>query len=338
MPKTVMLALLLALAGTAHARTADGTLGVIITPNNGMPAVVRAGDRFEAVLTENLPLTLAGGGRMILVSEEATPLPGGRFSVHCAVPPGTPPGTYAIGAMARTGGEADTTPRAVFVVSEFRDYYVVAHLSDTHIGKVRDGQPDPAAMMAQVIAAVNASDARLAVITGDLTDQGEVGQFQDFLRVLDTCVLPTFVVPGNHDRKDLNYERYFGPLYYHFRHGPDGFLAFDTKDYLTAEEGGPQDLALYRMRRAIRDARWSVGLTHRYEPAMGPRSQWTLFVDDPLDAVFFGHWHRENTDEEKAVPWGTTRFVVTPAAMNGEYRLIDMAAFGIKPRPVQRVP
>lgn len=330
--------ILLILCAAAQARTADGTLGAILTPNNGMPAVLRAGESFEAVLTENLPVTLAGGGRMILVSEEAKALAGGRYSVRCVVPPGTPAGAYAIGAMAREGGEADSTPRSVFVVPEFRDYYVVAHLSDTHIGKLREDRPDPLATMSQIIAAVNASDASLVLITGDLTDRGQPEEFQGFLRVLDTCALPTFVVPGNHDRNERHYERHFGPLYYGFRFGPDAFLCFDTKDYLTADECGPQDLALYRMRRAQRDARWSIGVTHRYEAAMGPRSQWTLFVDDPLDALFFGHWHRENTEEEKAVPWGTTRFVVTPAALNGEFRLIDMASFGIRPRPVQRVP
>jgi hypothetical protein len=35
------------------------------------------------------------------------------------------------------------------------------------------------------------------------------------------------------------------------------------------------------------------------------------------------------------VPWGTTRIHAVPAAINGAYRLIDVAVGGILLRPVQ---
>jgi hypothetical protein len=123
-----------------------------------------------------------------------------------------------------------------------------------------------------------------------------------------------------------------------FWFGKDGFLSYDTKDYSSASELGPQDGLLEVYRRAIKPARWSVGLTHRYEPMQGIRSQLVLFVDDPLDFLLFGHWHRENTAEQRAVPWGTTPITVVPAAINGRYRLIDVTERGLRPRPFLEIP
>ena len=42
---------------------------------------------------------------------------------------------------------------------------------------------------------------RLGASTGDLTEGGTAAELRAFLEVLDTCVLPTFVCAGNHDRQ-----------------------------------------------------------------------------------------------------------------------------------------
>jgi hypothetical protein len=141
------------------------------------------------------------------------------------------------------------------------------------------------------------------------------------------------VCAGNHDRKELNYEKTFGPLVYSFTYGPDGYLVFDTKDFLTAGQLDPQMADLQRLRRKIKPSRWSIGATHRYEPTMSMRSQLTLFVDDPLDVLLFGHWHRES--EQSHVPWGTTPIVATPAAVDNTWRLVLVTRTGIHPQDVQ---
>jgi len=67
------------------------------------------------------------------------------------------------------------------------------------------------------------------------------------------------------------------------------------------------------------------------------RSQLSLFVDAPLDLLLFGHWHRENLPEEKNVFWGTTPIVVTPAAVNGAFRIVSVGAQRIQPLPVEQM-
>jgi predicted phosphodiesterase len=322
-----MLALALA-PGAAWARNADGTLGLILAPHNGMPVIARPGDAFEVRLREEAPLQLEGAA-VIPLETVWRLVPDGVAGT--AVLPGTAPeGAYALSVPGR-----DRNVRAVYVRAEFPEVYSVAHITDTHVGSGRHPRASEA-IVGEVFAAANASGAAFAVVTGDVTDSGTPEQFQAFLALLDTCTLPTFVQPGNHDRAQTHYERYFAPLVYRFRFGLDGYLAFDTKDYVVADGLTAQDGLLERYRRELKPVRWCVGLSHRYEASMGMRAQMVLFVDNPLDVLLFGHWHRENTEEEQVVPWGTTRMIVTPAAINGAYRVVDVTVQGLRPRPVEQ--
>ena len=324
--------LLLILCGAAAAREPDGTLGLLQAPHNGMPSMVRAGQNFEALLLEQADLTLIGvDGVAHQVEAQWSQRSDGRHRAVCTVP-AIASGSYAL--QAKTSSLTDTNVRAVFLRDDFPEYYVFAHVSDTHVGSNRNLESYMDINRA-VFAAVNASEAAFCLVTGDVTEGGEAAQFREFIEVLDTCTLPTFVVSGNHDRQALHYEHFFAPLAYSFSFGADGYLGFDSKDFITADSLGPQDGALQRLRREIKPSRWSIGFSHRYESNQGMRSQLTLFLDDPLDWLVFGHWHRENTAEQQTVPWGATRITVVPAAINGAYRLIDVFhGKGLVPREV----
>jgi predicted phosphodiesterase len=334
MKRRWLVLLLLAAGPAAVARQPDGTLGIIRAPNNGIPVIVLPGATFEAALTSQAELRLADANGQHALSVEWSALPDGFANGHCTVPAETAAGTYAL--EASVNGQTDRNERAVFVRGTFPDTYILAHLTDTHIGANRNNRAS-GEVLRGAIDVLNKSEAAFVAVTGDLTDGGEIGQFQTFLKVIDTCLLPTFVCPGNHDRKALNYESFFGTLTYMFWFGRDGYLCFDTKDFMTADELGSQDADLEIYRRAIKPARWSIGLTHRYEPDMGMRSQIVLFIDDPLDHLVMGHWHRANEDNEKTVPWGTTTLTVTPAAVDGFGRMFDISPKGVKPRPPQRI-
>ena len=67
------------------------------------------------------------------------------------------------------------------------------------------------------------------------------------------------------------------------------------------------------------------------------RTQLTLFVDNPLDHFFYGHTHRANRPGQDRVPWGTTPITITPAAINGMIRYVDITPEKIAPRAPQRV-
>ncbi|MFA6242774.1 MAG: metallophosphoesterase [Candidatus Hydrogenedentales bacterium] len=320
----------------AGAREPDGTLGLLRTPNNGMPVIVKPGDAFSVTAQRNATLALRGPDSVSELQVQWTEAPGGAAKGQCTVPADTAPGTYAL--EAKAGEATDTNLRAVYVVEAFPSAYVVAHITDTHIGSTRHKRASEE-IVRDVFAAANATDAAFVLVTGDLTDGGEAAQFLSFLSVMDTCTKPTFVCAGNHDRKELNYERFFGPDVYSFRFGEDGYLSFDTKDFVVADDLSAQSTEIQLQRRAIKAARWSIGFTHRYEADMGMRTQIALFIDDPLDHLIFGHWHRENSEQQKSVPWnawrGATRITVTPAAIDGTMRLFDVDKSSIAPRKVQ---
>lgn len=307
------------------ARNPDGTLGLLRTPNNGMPALITPSEKFEVVAEAEAVLSLSGEAGTFSLETEWSPLPGGRHRGQCAATAPLPAGVYALhGEFAEN---KDENLRAVYVLESFPEAYQFAHITDTHIGTTRHPRADSAIIL-DIIEAVNGSEAAFALFTGDLTENGEPEQFRRFLEVLDTCRVPTFVVPGNHDRQGSNYQLFFGPMTYAFRFGDDGYLAFDTKDFLVADEMGLQDGLLHYYRRQIRASRWSVGFTHRYDVTMGMRAQLTVFVDDPLDYLLYGHYHREAGPQD-GVPWGYTESILTPAAINGIFRMIGVDGRGL---------
>lgn len=322
-----------AVGGPASARNADGTLGLLIQPNNGVPAML-SGEvvGFPVVARGEATLQLEGPGGNYPLPITWKPQPGGTFMGLCTLPEGAAPGLYDL--HAQLADSEDRNVRSVAVLGVPGDVYSFAHLSDTHIGSGRHKRSSTA-IMADVVKAINASGATFCAITGDITDGGAPEQFRDFLAQLDTITMPTPVCVGNHDRDGLHYEAFFGPLNYSFWYGRDGYLVFDTKDYYTAPDTGPQPGELEVARRALKPARWSIGLSHRYESQQGMRSQLVLFVDNPLDYLIFGHWHHENSAEQRTVPWGRTRISVVPAGIDGAFRMIDVTPQGLLFRPFE---
>lgn len=318
----------------AAARQADGTLGLIRTPNNGIPAMVAPGGRFDVVLRQRADLSLVGDQNGPALEIQWSDLAGGMVRARCTVPSDAAPGAYAV--VATVDGATDRNDRAVYIRNGFPDYYVVAHLTDTHVGSGR--HPRPAGdIFRDAIKAANESEAAFVVISGDLTDGGLIEQFRDFMAIMDECKLPTVVCPGNHDRDGLVYEQVFGPVTYGFLFGKDGYLVFDTKDFVMADDLDAQNANLEVLRQQIKPCRWSIGVTHRYEAAQSMRSQLILFVDNPLDHLMFGHQHRARENDPKQAPWNTTPMTMTPATVDGFMRLYDISDKEVRPREPQRV-
>lgn len=316
------------------ARDLDGALDLLQAPHNGQPALVVPGGTFTVLATQQAPVSLVGTGRITALQPVWQAATKEHWQASCLVPPSVSPGMYA---LQMTGNDrTDVNARAVYVYAQFPESYSFGHVTDMHIGAQRGGL-DASIRSTAIFDALNKTDIAFVAITGDLTDGAGIEQFKQLLQVLDTCRRPTFVCPGNHDRDGEGYERYFGPLAYRFTFGRDGYLAFDTKDYYIADEWGGQDGDLCRYRRELKPCRFTFGLTHRYDPSMGMRSQLILFVDDPLTHLFMGHTHRENKPDEERVQWGTTPYTMTPAAISGRYRIVDVTAQGPLPRPTERV-
>ena len=334
-PKHFMLMIVaLLLAIVADARNADGTLGLIRVPNDGFPATVLPGQQFDAVLLQEATLSIETPAGEVPLQATWKQRPGGRVAGKVSIPDSVAPGLYTLKAVSATS--TDVSVRSVWVTPNIPRSYVLAHITDTHIGSGRHKRTSEE-IFTDVIAALNKSEATCVVVTGDVTENGAFEQYQHLVQLLNTITLPTFVCAGNHDRDGLNYEAFFEPHVYSFRVGEDAYLSYDTKDFAVAPGIGEQDTELEIQRRAIKSARWSIGLSHRYETSQGMRSQLILFVDNPLDYLIFGHWHRENRPNEQEGPWGTTPYTVTPAAVNGSMRLFDIGPGGIEKRPFEKV-
>lgn len=327
--------LVLALTTAAWAREPDSVLGLIQAPNDGRPAIVRPGGVFEAVVTERAELRIATPRSSHKLTVAWDPLAGGWMKALCTVPSDASPGTYVLEAVA--GDEIDQAVRSVYLRETLPDYYTIAHLAGIHIGSDRHAR-SAKAIFADLIQAVNASSAVFVLITGDLTEDGSPDAFRGFIAVLDQCAKPTFVCPGKRDLREGRYETFFGAPTYMFRFGRDGYLAFNMGAPAIDEAGlGRQVADLHVFRRVIRPARWSIGFTHEYNPAWDMRSQIVLFVDDPLDYLFFGQRRPENAEKDVKVPWGTTTFTATPAGIDGAMRLVDVSPGAVRPREPEYV-
>ena len=330
-----LLALLtLGAAASAGARDADGFLYLIHSPNDGSPAVLAPGESFEAALTGEMPLLLTNDSGSYALEPQWERLPDGGCRAACAVPAAAAPGLYAL--EAGEGAGADRNERAVCIVETSPESYLAAHIAAPRIGSERHERP-AAGIFTEVAAAVNASGAALALISGDLTEHGDPAELRGFLEVLNTCTIPTFVSPGPRDRAVA--VRAFGPAARTVRYGHDGFLAFGGQDTRVSGEFGAEDARVQRLRRVIKPSRWSIGLCDSCGRGMGMRAQMTLFLDDPLDHVLCGPDGGEG-EEPALPPWGTVPVTQSPPSLDGFMRLINVTPTAIvprDPRPVAKV-
>lgn len=114
-------------------------------------------------------------------------------------------------------------------------------ISDLHYlrqGVLSFGEVDTHAHTERCIAQIKtlspAPDAVL--ITGDLTNDGDLQTYQSLAALLATLDLPLYPIPGNHDDRDLIREAFpaierlspMGPLFYAIEHFPIRVLALDS--------------------------------------------------------------------------------------------------------------
>jgi 3',5'-cyclic AMP phosphodiesterase CpdA len=96
---------------------------------------------------------------------------------------------------------------------------VVAQLSDTHLGLSR--APDAERNLQQAVEMIAARKPDLVIVSGDIGERSE--NWQRARQILSALDMPVLYLPGNHDTKSTNVERYrrqFGEDYYtmQFRH------------------------------------------------------------------------------------------------------------------------
>jgi len=119
---------------------------------------------------------------------------------------------------------------------------LIAQLSDTHItqaGGKACRVADANAAVARCVARINALTPRpdLALITGDITNDGDAEQSSEAARILSGLEMPFHVIPGNHDRREALSAAFGarrcggmeeGYMQYSFDHAGVRFIAVDS--------------------------------------------------------------------------------------------------------------
>ncbi|MEN4007303.1 MAG: metallophosphoesterase [Methanobacteriaceae archaeon] len=80
----------------------------------------------------------------------------------------------------------------------------IAHLSDMHLGAFNFKED----FLISAINKVNELNTDLAVVTGDITQNGFYAEFETAAKYLDLIECPVLVVPGNHDARHMGTESF----------------------------------------------------------------------------------------------------------------------------------
>ena len=96
------------------------------------------------------------------------------------------------------------------------------HISDTHFKKDKFDLfgLDPKKRLKKAIRSINKNqkNAKFIIVTGDLTDRGDIYSYQTLKDILDTAKMPVYTIIGNHDERD-NYLSVFKDAFV-----TDGFI------------------------------------------------------------------------------------------------------------------
>jgi 3',5'-cyclic AMP phosphodiesterase CpdA len=209
----------------------------------------------------------------------------------------------------------------------------LVQITDCHL--LPDGErvfdTEPAARLAAAIADVNQhhADAALAVLTGDITHNGDAPSYAVLRRLLDTLQVPWQLVLGNHDSRTALRAAFpevaadAAGFLQSFRDTPEGRLVF-----LDTVEDGVHAGAYCATRRAWLEGVLTeageqpvyVFLHHPPMPLAFPRIDQYRIGDrdaaalgDLLDRfpsvrhLFFGHVHRPISGSWRGIPFSTLR-------------------------------
>ncbi len=110
---------------------------------------------------------------------------------------------------------------------------IIAQMSDLHLrtdGKPLRGGMDSVAALEAGIRHLNALPRRpdLALVTGDLANKAEARDYATLRRMLEDLEMPAYVIPGNHDVREMVREAFAGQGYL-----PENgeFLHYTLEDY-----------------------------------------------------------------------------------------------------------
>lgn len=215
----------------------------------------------------------------------------------------------------------------LFAQTSFR----FAHLTDIHVGSTT-GEED----LRRTVRDLNQQhNLQFIIISGDISEFGSDEQLRLAKQILDSLVLPWYILPGNHDMKwsesgGTVFAKIFGYERVQF--------SFDKYTFIGLHEG-PR-LKMGDGYFAPEDLRW---LDSVLTPFQKNRKPIILFTHYPLDsgianwyealkrlkkcniqAVLNGHWHRNKAIETEGIPGIVARSNLRGKDSVGGYNIVEV--------------
>jgi outer membrane protein assembly factor BamB/predicted phosphodiesterase len=178
-----------------------------------------------------------------------------------------------------------------------------ALLTDTHIST---SNPQPMEDLQRSIADINQNpDIEFVVVTGDLSESGDLASLQAIKQALDQLRVPYYAASGNHETTwsesgVMDFSRVFGDSRFAFSHAGAYFIGFNSGPVIRMADGhvAPQDIAWLRHNL---DSVSSTGespifvFTH-YPLRNGDVDNWYEVTDvlrqHNVQCIMGGHYHR----------------------------------------------
>jgi len=246
----------------------------IVRPFYGLPYVLGPGDEFTVIVktdsaidvTEATLYGLNESYSLQVLGESKTydymPDPNLTYkaeNITLKLPDNVDDGLYTL-VLKYSGGEM-VMPRSVIVGGGPRGHIRVFHMTDIHFGAVSKGIPNTYKNTRYIALANTLAQlygVNLVLMTGDHIDVGsDAASHKDFFSQVNQLLVPTLLVPGNHDWAQVStmksfleylYGRYQNTLrYWKFIYGDFLFIGLDSRGV-----GYPEDLQLDFLNKTLR--------------------------------------------------------------------------------------
>ena len=189
---------------------------------------------------------------------------------------------------------------ATLLYAEFRPFSFV-QLSDTHISPNNDNALND---LRRSVSEINQNDSiAFVIVSGDVTDAGEIGSMIRAKRVLDSVNVPVYVTSGNHETKwsesgCTDFQKVFGSDRFCFEYNDCLFFGFGTGPVIKMADGhvAPQDVIWIKQILQEKAAgKYIFPVTH-YPLQNGDVDNWYEVTDVlrqyNVQCVLGGHYHR----------------------------------------------
>lgn len=243
----------------------DSKIHEIIYPLSSLPVIQEKGKTFTVKVNLSNPLT---GKRPSVVTEWSATLSTAYdrvvktypldivsatlnssmvWDVNARIPEDCFEDLYNLTIGARADGREinDTQPRAVSVISEFKDTFRFIHVADPHVWDPRTWSVNwkeaiDNKQMKKVVEEINLLNPDFVIFGGDEVTGNEFNfEYETFYEILQQFDVPTYLLVGNHDGVYALlledgykfYEDYLGPLRYSFDYGEYHFTCINTYDW-----------------------------------------------------------------------------------------------------------